>query len=346
MRVLHVLNTGKFSGAENVVCQIINMFKGDPEYNMAYCSYDGEIRNALENRNINFFPVTKMEPQEIKRIIDLYKPDVIHAHDMKAGFTVARACGKIPMISHIHNNAFNSRGISLKSLAYYYAAKKAKKIIWVSKSSFEGYAFHKAFQEKSIVLYNVIDQNELFQRMKEDQRNYDYDVVYVGRITYQKNPQRLLNVVRLACDKMPNLKVAIVGTGELDDEIKSLCKDLHLEGNVSFLGFQSNPLKMLYDSKVMIMTSRWEGTPMVALEAMALGVPIISTPTDGMNELIENGVNGYLADDDTALSDKIVKIVSDTVIREYLRKNQLSKSAEVNNVENYKKILADLYARK
>lgn len=61
-----------------------------------------------------------------------------------------------------------------------------------------------------------------------------------------------------------------------------------------FGGFRKNPYKILKNSQVMIMTSRWEGLGMCALEAMALGVPVVSTPTGGLCEIIEDGKNGFL----------------------------------------------------
>ena len=343
MRVLHVLNTGQFSGAENIVCQIINMFESDNSYDMAYCSFDGSVRKALEDRRIAFYPIATMSTKEIKRVIANYHPDIIHAHDMKAGFVVAKACGKTPFISHIHNNAFDSRRISLKSLAYYLAAKKAKKIIWVSRSSFNGYIFHNKFKDKSAILYNVIDQEALLNRMAQDQKTYNYDVSYVGRISYPKNPQRLLQILRLTCDQLPELKVAIVGTGEEEDNVKEMCHKLELDNNVVFLGFKNNPLKILHDSKIMVMTSRWEGTPMVALEAIALGVPIISTPTDGMTELIDNGVNGYLTNDDQEFSKCIVQLIMDNSIRQKMIKSQQIMSKKVNDVNRYKDVLREIY---
>ena len=190
------------------------------------------------------------------------KPDVIHAHDMRASFVAARACGKIPLVSHVHNNNFNSRGLSIKSLAYLFAGLKAKHIFWVSQSSFDGYAFHKALKKKSSVLYNVINVDELYKKMNSDETAYNYDVVYLGRLTYQKNPERLIEVIKLVVDKRPNTKVAIVGTGELEESTKKIVNNYGLQDNVEFLGFQSNPLKLLHDSKVMLLTSRWEGTPM------------------------------------------------------------------------------------
>ena len=307
IRVLHLLNSDRFSGAENVVCQIIGMFKDSPNIEMLYCSKDGQIREALKERDVHFVPINSLNRKEVKRVINEQKPDIIHAHDMRASFVAACACGKKTLISHVHNNNFDSRGLSLKSIAYFFAAKKAKHIFWVSQSSFDGYAFHKHFDKKSTILYNIIDVDALYQKMNQDVCSYDYDVTYLGRLTYQKNPQRLIQVFERVVQKLPSVKICVVGTGELEEETKELCKQLNLQNNVHFLGFQSNPLKILHDSKVMIMTSRWEGTPMCALEAMALGVPIVSTPVDGLKDLVINDKNGYLSNDDEELASKIVE---------------------------------------
>lgn len=343
MKILHLLQTNRFSGAENVVSQIIGLFKGDADVEMVYCSRDGQIRQALAERNIHFAPISAFCVKEVKRVIREQKPDIIHAHDMRASFIAARACGKIPLISHVHNNNFDSRGFSVKSIAYLFAATKAKHIFWVSQSSFDGYVFHKWFKNKSTVLYNIIDIDALYKKMKADSNRYDYDIIYVGRLTHPKNPKRLMRVFGKIKEILPNVKMAVVGTGDLEEETKALCDELNLQDNVQFLGFQSNPLKMLHDSKVMIMTSRWEGTPMCALEAMALGVPIVSTPTDGLCELITDGVNGYLSDDDDILVHKMVDIITNSNIYLTLNDNSKAKALIINDIQTYKKSILKAY---
>ena len=271
------------------------------------------------------------------------KPDLIHAHDMRAGLVSALACGKIPLISHIHNNAYDARGLSAKSVGYLFGGLKAKKIIWVSNSSYEGYLFHKLFAKKSMVLYNIIDTDLIFAKLNQDDNAYDYDMIYVGRLTYQKDPQRLMRLCAKLKQHKPDLKVAIVGTGELEEEVKALCAELNVEENVHFLGFQSNPIKMIHDSKALILTSRWEGTPMCALEAMALGTPIVSTPSDGMKDLIENGINGYLTDDDEEMAQCLLKIMNDAGHRKQLSENTLEKFAVINDAPKYQQTIADCY---
>lgn len=344
MKVMHVLNSRIYSGAEKVVCQIIKSFRDDDGMEMVYCSPDSEIvRQMLGEQGVTYLPVTEMSTKELGRVIAEQKPDLIHAHDMRASFFSALSCGKIPLVSHIHNNAYDARGLSPKTIAYLYAGVKAKHILWVSNSSFEGYAFHKLFTKKSSVLYNIIDTEQIFEKKAQDTGTYDYDMIYVGRLTFQKDPQRLMRLCARLKEQKPDLKVAIVGTGELEEEVKALCVELGVQDNVHFLGFQSNPIKMVHDSKTMILTSRWEGTPMCALEAMALGTPVVSTPSDGMKDLLDDGINGYLTDDDAVMAEKLLKIMNEPEHRKELSDKAMEKFARINDAPKYKEAIAACY---
>lgn len=343
MKVLHLLSTKRFSGAENVVCQIMSIFRDEQNVEMIYCSPDGQIKDALAERNLHFAPIGKLSVREVKRVIREQKPDIIHAHDMGASFIAALACGRTPLISHIHNNNFNSRVLSAKSILYFLAALKARHIFWVSQSAFEGYVFHKSFKNKSTVLYNIIDIDALYKKMEADPNRYAFDVIYVGRLSYPKNPQRMMRIFAKIRDICPQAKMAVVGTGELEEETKALCVELNMQDHVQFLGFQSNPLRMLHDAKVMIMTSRWEGTPMCALEAMALGVPVVSTPVDGLKVLVTNGENGYLSDDDNELAAKITEIILDRNKRNAFHIKMKERAANMNNKDRYLSALLQVY---
>lgn len=345
MKVLHLLQSSKFSGAENVVCQIISIFRNDDKIKFIYCSSKGQIEEELKERKINYNLLNKFSISEIKRVIEEEKPDIIHAHDMKASFYASIACGDIPLISHIHNNNFDSRKLSLKSILYYFAAKKAKHIFWVSQSSFNGYKFHKSFINKSSILYNVIDIELLKEKAIKDENTYNYDIIYLGRLTYPKNPQRMLKILTRVLEIKPGIKVAIVGSGDLEEEVKKELRDNKILKNVDFLGFKNNPYKILSDSKIMLMTSRWEGTPMCALEAMSLGVPIVSTPTDGLIELIENKKTGYLSNDDEEISQEIIKLIENYKLQEEFSKNSIEKIEKIMNIDLYKKNIEVIYKK-
>lgn len=343
MRILHIANTNTFSGAENVICQIMSMFVDDKDVEMAYVSPDGQIREALAERDIRFVPIRRMCVSELRTVFKKENPDVIHAHDMRASYYAALACGKTRLVLHLHNNEFDNRRISKKSVGFLIPSQKASHIFYVSKSAYEGYFFHHWFRKKSSVLYNVIDISQLHAKLKNDRSSYNYDMLYLGRLTYQKDPVRLLKVIQIVKELYPEVKVAIVGTGEMEEEVKKSWRELGLQGNVDLLGFQSNPLKILEDAKLMLMTSRWEGTPMCALESMALGTPIVSTPTDGLKDLIEDGKTGFLADDNHLLAEKIVSILRDKDLRASLSEACKAKSAIINDLKSYKRALAEAY---
>ena len=98
IKVLHILSSKTYNGAENVVCQINSMLQGtEDNIELIYCSLDGPVRSHIEENRIRFIPVSKIAKKEIARVIREVKPDIIHAHDMRAGFVAALACGKIPL---------------------------------------------------------------------------------------------------------------------------------------------------------------------------------------------------------------------------------------------------------
>lgn len=84
MKILHLLASDRFSGAENVVCQIIEMFKADDEFEMVYCSPRGQIETALKEKGIKFLPIKKLTPLHLAKILKEYQPDIVHAHDVKS----------------------------------------------------------------------------------------------------------------------------------------------------------------------------------------------------------------------------------------------------------------------
>ena len=262
---------------------------------------------------------------------------------MRASFLASVACGKIPYVSHIHNNNFDSQKISIKSILYRIAAAKAKHIFWVSESSFNGFKFHRSLAKKSTILQNVININDVIEKAKKSEVNSRYDIVYVGRLTYQKNPERLLDILIEAIKKKNDLQVAIVGSGDKENIVKKIIKEKKMEENIHYLGFISNPYGIMKKASLMVMTSRWEGTPMCALEAMVLGVPMISTPTDGLRDLIVDGETGFLTNNDKVFVEKILQICKDKNLRERLSINAYERAKQINDLNKYKKKIEDVY---
>ncbi|WP_158568156.1 MULTISPECIES: glycosyltransferase [Coprobacillaceae] len=317
-KILHVLQSNTFSGAENVVVYIINSLEN--EYNFVYSSANGQIRDVLEENKIQYKLMNNLTYRELKTVIEKVKPDIIHSHDVRAALLCSILKGKRKLIAHIHVNNNNMKKINIKTIGLLLASVKIDYFFWVSKSCYDGFVFKKFISKKSEILENILSKKSIEEKCSKDNNDYSYDVVYVGRLTYQKNPERLIKICQHILEKNSSLKIGIVGTGDLEDVVKSKI-NLMNSNNIKYLGFQSNPLKIIKDAKVMIMTSRFEGTPMVALESLALGTPIVSTPVDGMKHLIKNDFNGYLCFDDEELTKSILDIIDDNQLYQQMSQN-------------------------
>lgn len=342
MKIMHLLNTATFSGAENVVCQIADMFRGDENVEILYCSRDGAIRDVLKDKGIAFAPLEELSKTEVRRVISEHKPDIIHAHDMRATYVASCVCGKIPLISHIHGNAPDASRIGVRSIAYLFASRKVRHIFWVSESSYTSYIFHGLLKNKSSVLHNVINGDALLKKAN-DAEGERYNIVFLGRMAKEKNPERFVKIVAKIKEQLPDIKAAMMGAGQLSDRVSELIKELNLQDNLMLYGFVDNPYAILKNADLMIMTSLHEGMPIAAIEALTLGVPILSTPTDGLCELVKQGYNGYLARSDEEFVTMVVDILSKKDELEALKANALVSSAEYTDLDRYKKIIENEY---
>lgn len=126
-----------------------------------------------------------------------------------------------------------------------------------------------------------------------------YDLVFCGRLAKNKGILNLLKALEIIKAKVPNVKLAIVGGGALQNKIKKWISNKKLISNVAVLGRlpkMEDVAKVFNQSEIFIMPSFNEGGPRVTLEAMACNIPVITTRVGIMNELIRDKENGLFAD--------------------------------------------------
>jgi len=341
MKILHILSTNKLSGAENVVADICMMFEGI--YEMAYCSVVGPIKQSLEDRGVEYIPIEKMSIFQIRKVIKEYKPDIIHAHDVRATVIATFVSGNIPVISHLHVNHENMRKVSLKSIFYLISSKKVEKIIIVSDSCINDYYFRNLIKNKTIKLKNIIYLQRIKMLTDKDDNEYNFDFVFLGRLSYAKNPQRVAKVATNILKRCSDAKFGVIGEGELREEMENIFKDEGVIDRVIFTGHLPYPYKALEKAKCMLMCSRYEGLPIAALEAMALGVPIVSTPVDGMREIIINYDTGFLSSKDEELANSVVRILSDEELYKSMSSLSRKRFQYLNDENYYKEKLKSIY---
>ena len=342
LRVMHLISTDVFSGAENVACQIINLFKDNQEYIMTYCTVIGKNKEALECRGINTTELDRFNLKSIKKACSSFKPNIIHAHDPKAAIAAVLTNNKQNIISHIHSNHRYMRKITLKSLIYhFYIEKHIIGIIWVSNSARDEYVFAKNIPKTlpSYVIQNVVDGNQLKSIAKTDKNNYNFDIIFLGRLEDVKDPLRFVKLIE-KIKQHQEIKVAMVGDGSLRSQVEEEINKLSLNKNIVLFGNQVNPYKILLNSKILVITSKYEGMPMNALEAIACNIPVVSTPVDGLLDIIDRK---YLCKTDQDFVEIILKILNSEEVRKHY-KNKLSVlDKKLNNTVDFSNSISRLY---
>ena len=142
-------------------------------------------------------------------------------------------------------------------------------------------------------------------------------VTHIGRFAVQKNHALLVEAFAQVHSDAP-LYLLLVGAGELEDAVREQVAGLGLESRVRFLGIRADVADILRASDVFVLSSRWEGNPMSVMEAMAAGLPVVSTAVGGVPELVRDRETGLLvpSEDAGALAQALQALVDDPAQRQ------------------------------
>jgi glycosyltransferase involved in cell wall biosynthesis len=120
------------------------------------------------------------------------------------------------------------------------------------------------------------------------------DIIFIGRLSPIKRADLLLKAVKDVQRQNPNISVTIVGDGPLREFLGKMASEIGISENVSFIGHQKNVEEWLRKAKVFVLTSDSEGLSLALMEAMLCGVPAVVSKVGDLEELVEDGINGYL----------------------------------------------------
>lgn len=153
-------------------------------------------------------------------------------------------------------------------------------------------------------------------------------VVACGRLTLQKGFTHLLGAFAQVSQAVPSV-LWLVGTGELEAELRERARALGIDDRVEFLGFRGNPYAVMRRGDVFVLSSLWEGFGNVIVEAMAVGTPVVASDCPhGPGEIIEEGASGLLVPpaDEAALATAVLRVLRDPALAERLRQAGLARS--------------------
>ncbi len=285
-KILHLLASNKFSGAENVACTIIENFKEN--YEFAYCSPNGPIEQTLETKKIKYYELKKFNIINLKKVIDKFKPDIIHAHDYKASLLAAFSGFNGKIISHLHINALFAKSWNLKSLVYKLSINKYDYVVGVSNAVYNEAIFKNKLKGKYITIYNYVNKQKIIDLSNKYTYKKEYDLFFLGRLNELKNPIQFIEIVKKLKIQNNNLRAVIIGDGELNLKCNELIKNYQLLDNIDMLGFVENPYPIIKNCKIGIMPSKVEGFGLAAIEASILGKPVLNSGVGGLGEIFEN----------------------------------------------------------
>ena len=207
--------------------------------------------------------------------------------------------------------------------------------------------------EKTAILYNFVDErifhpHNLPCKIGEEPEEHQHDFVvgFAGRIVARKGWKEYIQAARLLASSLSNIRFVIAGTGPEKHELIASIHRYGLQEKVIFLGYIADMLTFYSRIDCLVMPSRWEPMGIAAIEALACGVPVIAANVPGLNEVIQNNVNGLLftPGKEQELVEKIQKLYEDRNERQNLAINGL-KSVKQYSLEYFLEELDAIYTR-
>lgn len=244
-------------------------------------------------------------------------------------------------IGWIHGNILNDFG-KISEKFNYKLFNQYSKIFNISKQGKKDFddKFPK-LRNKSELLYNSFNIEGIIRKSKEEIINEKDYLLSIGRLSYEKGFDLLIDAISLLKKDGIEKKLYIIGDGEEKENLKKQIEKLSLENNVFLLGFKENPYPWLKNSKLYILSSRGEGLPTVLIEALACQKAIVSANClCGPREILDNGKYGLLVETEnsSALKEGIKKLLLDKELKENYENKSLKRAYDFSNENILKKL--------
>lgn len=329
MKILFCIDTMTKGGAERVIANLANMFaeedndvfvltllKGNSSYKLdSKIHFDSlEIKEGKKNVFEKIFYTLK-NVIDVKKYIKKNNFDIVISFLPRASWYSAIATRTVNtklIISERNNPASIYKSFFQKKM-YRMVYNMADGVVFQTNDAKS--FFSKRVQNNSVVIPNPV--NDTFFDNKSIKKRLK-NIVNVGRLSEQKNHKLLINAFADFSREYPDYKLIIYGEGPLRKELEKQVEDLNLGDKVLLPGIVDDIKNKIYNSSMFVFTSNYEGMPNSLMEAMALGVPCISTdcPCGGPREIIDDGINGILVpvNDKDMIVASMKKIIEDDLL--------------------------------
>ena len=366
IKVLHVLNF--VGGVEICVRQIINNTNSKLIENIVLSQNIDKKRKITdsEKKEIKHYELTIQREINVSKdllaiinmakIIKKEKPNLIHAHSAKAGVIarIAAMFSNVNILYTPHAFSFLSTNNYLKRKTFIFIERllrtRRTTLLATSNSEKDQAINIVGFSPSNvIVLKNAISPIKQPSNKSKRIKHKKY-ICTIGRPSYQKNTEMLIEVFRLVQKKYKNIHLYIVGAGEYSpslNNIKKLIIKKNLSDHITILPWvkRDEAMAIIKYSQVYVSTSRYEGMPYAVIESLCLKTPCVLTNCDGNKDLIIDNKTGYLINDQDqkVMSKKICTLLEDKAKRMKFEENGHKHYQKNHLLSNYIKNLTSHY---
>jgi len=301
MRILFVTEDLANGGSERVISVLANGFATEHESAVAAIRWD-KVTYRLDEK-VKYYSFKDKEKGKIKRtigrfsflmrVIKEYKPDVVVAFDV-IPIVYSSICCRIRKQKLVVSERADPKrhlGKGIISDLYFYAFKNSDGAVFQTEDAKRFY--NTDVQGKSAIIPNPINEEFAIPRY-EGERNKE--IVTACRLTTQKNIKLFIDIVTEIIEEYPEFSGIVYGDGPEMEKLKNYTEGKNTDGKIIFAGKVKDLRERIYKSQIYLCTSDYEGISNSMLEAMSLGLTVISTdcPVGGAKMAITSGVDGIL----------------------------------------------------
>lgn len=349
-----VTNLANYFYKEGYEVLLVTFYRGEIEF-----PYEEGIKRILSDLTGEELAQTKGKPfrrmlnfkkriGKLRGIWEEERPDIIVSFLRKNNYYAIWSTRglQIPVVLSVRSDPNREYKGKLNTFLAKHLFQKADGLVLQTQDAYR--FFPKKVQEHAVIIQNSLNPKFIRERYTGIRRD---EIVAVGTIDDNKNQTMLIDAFIPVHERYPQMKLIIYGDGCRRSELEDKVRGLGLEKAVLFPGRSDTIYEQIHASRIYVLSSKVEGMPNALIEAMALGLAVISTdcPCGGPRMLIQDGINGLLVpvDDRQAMTDAILKILGDPELEEALGReaHKLIEKVHPDKVnkewENYLSGLAD-----
>jgi len=339
IRVLHILTNEVRGGIEEGVLSLLRLIDRTRFTPMLSCppklmeAYGPELKEA----DLEVYPLPRLyRPYQLfamarlVRILRATMPDIVHTHLFVTSLCVAPVA-KLAGVRILIESCRIREGWRTNKSAAYWIDRLVNRFVSANITNSDALRRYllevKRFPiDKVVVIRNGRDLSrvqsgriteEAALRREFQLRPEEMVIVAPGRLEVQKGQSYLLEALPEVLRQFPNLRVLIVGDGSLRDKLAAKITELSLQNHVELTGYRKDVYDLFRLSDLIVLPSLFEGLPLVAIEAGALGKTILATTVDGTPEVVLHGETGWLVPpaNSAELAGAMCKLLGDAQLR-------------------------------